>query len=66
MGKLREIMGKLRVHYALRFTHKILWVELGKNLIKAWKNQVFLHYGKLWVKMCRFCISLEFSEFGAT
>lgn len=27
MGKLREIMGKLRANYALRFTHKILWVE---------------------------------------
>ena len=30
MGKLREIMGKLRVNYGLRFTHKILWGKLKK------------------------------------
>jgi hypothetical protein len=41
MGKLREIMGKLRANFALRFAHKILWVETGGNLVKQWNNQVF-------------------------
>ena len=33
MGKLREIMGKLRIHYGLRFTHKILWGKMEKYLL---------------------------------
>ena len=30
MGRLWEIMGRLRVGYGLRFTHKILRVEAKK------------------------------------
>ena len=46
MGKLWPFMGKLRLNYGLRFTHKILWVK-KKNLVKVGKNQVFPDYGKL-------------------
>lgn len=50
MGKLWDFMGKLRVCYGLRFTHKILWGTPKINLIKPMFNQVFHRYGQLWVK----------------
>ena len=47
MGKLRHFMGKLRLNYGLRFTHKNLRVKPKKYLVKVGKNQVFPNYGKL-------------------
>jgi hypothetical protein len=43
MGKLREIMGKLRVHYG--------WFRLRVNNLGFYKNLIMGDYGRLWVIM---------------
>ena len=57
MGNLREIMGKLRVNYGLRFTHKILWGKLENTCKNQCFTRLFLRYGalrQLWVKSIDF------------
>ena len=43
MGKLREIMGKVRVHYG--------WFRLRVNNLGFYKNLIMGDYGRLWVIM---------------
>ena len=49
MGKLWDFMGKLRVSYGLRISHKILRVVFFFNQVNVMNSQEKTRYGKLWV-----------------